>query len=145
MSVDNRFVTNIRTERGIIVDWIIKLLIGLAIVGVIGFDAASILVNSFTLDSGADDIAISVSTGITGGNKNQFTDLEIYDLAVTALQDPDNGVSNAKVVKEGTGIDPQTGEVTVKLRRTASTVIVKHIGAIKHWAVSTAESSSTTQ
>ena len=138
-------MNRLRSERGVVFDWLLKLLIGLAIFGVVGYDAGSILVNTFTLDSGADDIAIAVSTGITAGNKGQFTDEQIYDLAVAAVDDPDIGVKDAKVLREGTGIDPQSGTVSIKLRRVANTLIVGRIGAIKHWATATAESSSTTQ
>jgi hypothetical protein len=136
-------VNQIRSERGIITDWLVKLAIGLAVVGVIGYDAGSILVNSFTLDTGATDLAVAVSTEITQGARRNYRPEEIYALATEVLESGDTGVEGAKIVKDGTTMEAD-GTVVITLRRTADTLIVKRIGAIKDWARATASGQSGT-
>ncbi|HJR45220.1 MAG TPA: hypothetical protein VJ927_06400 [Actinomycetota bacterium] len=128
-----------RDERGIVADWLVKIVIGLAIFGVIGYDVGSILVNTFTLDSAADDIAVGVSLDIGAASRaSQYTPDEVWRLAKARVEDEDEGVEGARVAKEGTFIDP-TGVVHIKLRRAASTLIVERIGAIEDWARATAD------
>ena len=130
---------SIRDERGIVADWLVKLVIGFAIFGVIAFDAGSILVNYFTLDSGADDVAIAVSTTVgTSSSASQYTDQEIRDLAKNEVNAEDGGVDGARVSKDGTEID-DAGVVHIRLRRVADTLVVKRIGAIAKWARATAD------
>lgn len=129
----------LREQRGIVADWLVKLVIGFAIFGVIAFDAGSILVNYFTLDSGADDVAIGVSTTVGSSSAaSNYTDQEIRELAIAEVNADDGGVDGARVMKEGTDID-DTGVVHIRLRRVASTLIVKRIGAIAKWARATAD------
>ena len=130
---------SIRSERGIVADWLVKLVIGFAIFGVIAFDAGSILVNYFTLDSGADDVAIAVSTTVgTASKAVNYTPEEIRRLAIAEVDDESGGVDGARVMKEGTDID-DGGVVHIRLRRVADTLIVKRIGAIAKWARATAD------
>jgi hypothetical protein len=127
-----------RDERGIIADWLVKLVIGFVVIGVIGFDAGSILVNYFTLDTAANDVAVAVST--TVGNQSaaaNYTDEEIRELALAEVKAEDGGVEGAKVLRQGTEVD-DTGVVHIRLRRVADTLVVKRIGAISHWARSIA-------
>ena len=140
---DNRPVTTLRNQRGLIASWLAKIVIGIAVFGVIAFDAGSILVNLFTLDSAADDVAIAISLEVTRSSANQFTDEEIFDLAREVVASPDNGVEGAKVLRKGTDVDDE-GVVHVRLRRSADSLIVKRIGAIEDWAEATAEGSSGT-
>ena len=137
-------MTSLRTERGIVASWLAKIVIGMAIFGVIAYDAGSIMVNFFTLDSAADDLAIAVSLEVGNrGNATNFTDPEIYDLAQDLVASPENGVEGAKVLRNGTSIDEE-GVVHIKLRREADSLVVKRIGAIEDWAKATAEGSSGT-
>ena len=130
---------SIRDERGIVADWLVKLVIGFAIFGVIAFDAGSILVNYFTLDSGANDVAIAVSTTVGSSSQaSNYTPQEIRELAAAEVDSEDGGVDGARVMKEGTDID-EAGVVRVRLRRVADTLIVKRIGAIADWARATAD------
>jgi hypothetical protein len=125
-----------RNEQGIIADWLVKLVIGMFLFGVILFDVGAILVNFFTLDSAADDVAVAVSTDVGAGEDNQFTDQEIFKLVKEVVASPDNGVQDARVLRRGTGIDDE-GTVTIRLRRVADTLVVGRIGAIEDWAKAT--------
>lgn len=128
-----------RDERGIIGDWLVKLVIGFAIFGVIAFDAGSILVNIFTLDSHADDVAVAVSTSVGNSSAaSNYTAEEIRRLALAEVNAEEGGVEGAKVLKQGTGID-EAGIVRIRLRRVADTLIVKRFSAIAKWARATAD------
>jgi hypothetical protein len=125
-----------RNERGIIADWLVKVVIGMVVFGVILFDVGAILVNFFTLDSAADDVAIAVSTDVGAADVRQFTDQEIFQMVKVVVDSPDNGVKDARVLRRGTGID-EDGVITIRLRRIADTLIVDRIGAIEDWAKAT--------
>ena len=125
-----------RNEHGIIADWLAKVVIGMVVFGVILFDVGAILVNFFTLDSAADDVAVAVSTDVGAGEVNQFTDQEILKMVKEVVASPDNGVQDARVLRRGTGIDDD-GTITIRLRRVADTLVVGRIGAIEDWARAT--------
>lgn len=130
---------SIRDERGIVADWLVKLAIGFTVIGVIGYDAGSILVNYFTLDSGADDVAVSVSTTVGSTSAaSGYTDEEIRQLALAVVNSEEAGVEGARVLRRGTDID-QAGVVHIRLRRVADTLLVKRIAAIAKWARATAD------
>jgi hypothetical protein len=123
-------------ERGIIADWLVKVAIGMVVFGVILFDVGAILVNFFTLDSAADDVAIAISTDVGAADVRQFTDQEILEMVKEVVGSPDNGVQDARVLRRGTGID-EDGTITIRLRRVADTLVVGRIGAIEDWAQAT--------
>lgn len=117
-------------ERGVVADWIAKLVVGLALVGVVIFDAGSILVNFFTLDSTANDMAVSITTSIVSKDIDPTTQ-EVEDEAEELAKE-----MGVKLVRAD--VDRQ-GRVHIRLKRTADTVIVRHIGAIEDWATATAD------
>jgi|SRR5687768_3247601 len=130
---------SIRDERGIVADWLVKVIVGIAIFGVIGYDAGSIAVNHFNLDSGAKDVANAVSLDVGSRSEaRNYTADEIFRLAQAQVEADDGGVDGARVLRDGTLITPE-GIVHVRLGRVADTLIVKRIGAIKKWARATAD------
>ena len=120
-----------RDERGVVISWLVKLLLGLAVFGVILFDAGSIIVNFFGLDSAADEIAVAVSTSVRSGEiaPNDRSSLE------TATKEL---AKEAKAKLVSVNVD-QDGVLHVRLKRTAKTLIVGRIGPIKKWAKATAD------
>jgi hypothetical protein len=133
---DNAAMTIRRDERGVIINWLVKVLITLAILGVAVFDAGSIAVNFFGLSSAADDAAIAVATAVQGGGVEPNNPKELNDRAVEAVADTGAQVVEVTVDREG--------NVHVKLKRRAKTLVVGRIGPIKHWARATAEGTSGT-
>lgn len=118
-----------RDERGLITAWLVKLLVGFAVTAIVLYDAGSIAVNFFTLDSTADDIAVAL---IPSGGRLEPSDIaEISkDAAALAAQ------SNAKLLD----LDiEQDGIVRIKIRRRADTLVVKRIGFMRDWTRATAE------
>jgi hypothetical protein len=122
-------MVNLRDERGVILDWLLKTMFFLAIIGVILFDLGSIAVNYIGLNSTANDIANTVSTSIAGGDVDPTDQTAIQGQAKALAQD-----AAARLVRVKVDVD---GIVHVKLKRTARTLIVNHIGAIKKWALAT--------
>ncbi|MGH2787136.1 MAG: hypothetical protein ACRDJV_04390 [Actinomycetota bacterium] len=122
-------------ERGIIADWLVKLLAGLAIAGVVIFDVGSVLVNFFTLDSTADDIATEIIHSLTTKEINATQ----HDIEAKA----EELAYEAEVRLVRAELDPE-GVLHIRLRRTASTLVVTRIGPIEDWAVATANADAAT-
>lgn len=125
-----------KDDRGIVVSWLVKIVIGLAIAGVILFDAGAIVVNFFGLDGAADEIANQMSTDITAGT---ITDFEEHELKAQARKEARK--REAKLTKFS--IDAQ-GDIHVRLKRTADTLIVSRIPWIEDWGTQTAEGQAST-
>ncbi|MDQ3955357.1 MAG: hypothetical protein M3285_07400 [Actinomycetota bacterium] len=138
-----------RDERGIILNWLVKFAIALAIGGVILFDAGSIAVNYFGLDSAADEVANQIATDVASGSIPE-TDLRFVKQCVknptandlcraleTAVKEQD-----ARLIRSG--VD-QKGTLKIRLRRTADTLVVSKIGFIEDWATTTVEGRSSTK
>lgn len=124
-------------ERGVVVDWLLKLVLMLAILGVVVYDAGSIIVNHFTLDTAANDTANAISLAISGRpfppNQNELL-LEVKQLVASG----ETGADTARVVPNGTFIDT-SGVVHIMLRRTADTIVVEQIEAFRDWGKATAD------
>ncbi|MFP5297690.1 MAG: hypothetical protein ACLGHL_01725 [Actinomycetota bacterium] len=117
-------------EAGIIVAWLVKIVIGFALFGVVAFDAGSIVYNFFTLDQAAKDIAndLSVDT-ITPSNGLRLDQLE--DQARALAKEVGARLTKLEVSPEG--------DVSVQLKRKATTLLVSRIGPIEDWARATAD------
>jgi hypothetical protein len=126
---------DLHDERGIIVSWLVKLAIGLALVAVVLFDAGAIAVNAFTLSSTAGDIANALATSVqqSGSATVSESGLEVQakELAKEA---------GAKLVS--VTVDTNERVVKVELKRRADTLVVSRIGAIEDWGRATAEGQS---
>ena len=129
-------------EQGVIVTWLVKVLLMLAVFGSIAFDGAAILVNTFTLDSAADDAAIFLSLQI---EPDQFgtNDQEVLLAAQNFIASAESSAPDAKVVPSGTHVDEQ-GVIHVKLKRTANTLIVSRVERIRKWGIARGEGSAST-
>ena len=127
----------------------VKVLIGLAIGGVIIYDAGSIAVNFFGLDSKADEIANEVATEIATGSTSQAdlnalktcsrrpTSHELCQLLQKKAKEAD-----AKLIKVTVDLK---NNLKVRLRKTADTLIVSRIGFIEDWGTATAEGRASTE
>jgi hypothetical protein len=121
-------------ESGIIVSWLIRIVVLLAVIGIVGFDLGSIVVNNVTLSSTAEEIAVAVSIDVTDQRGALFPDTRIYDMTVAELQAEE--IDNVRVVRKGTEIDEE-GIIHVRLRRRAETLVADLIGPVKKYTVST--------
>lgn len=137
-----------RDDRGVVLNWLVKLLIGLAVGGVILFDAGSIAVNFFGLDSAADEVANSFATQIASGDVSETEARSLGACGARKAATPlcqelkDKAKEyNARILEVTLDLK---GEVKVRLRRTADTLIVKRIGPIEDWGTATAEGRAST-
>lgn len=132
-----------RDERGIIISWLVRILLGLALLGVVVFDAGAIAVNYFAVDKTADEVALAVSTALKTGtpaspnvecNRRSTVPacVTVYDIA------RDHGV---KIVSAR--FDEQ-GVFYVHLRSTARTLVVRRVGAIEGWGKASASAEAAT-
>jgi hypothetical protein len=112
--------------------WMLRVVIIFAAVGVILFDAGSIAVNFFTLDSKADEIAIVLSTRITNGELNGASPVE-----VTRAADELATEAGARLVKAEVASD---GGITVRIRRRADTLAIGRVKQLDDWVKATADS-----
>jgi hypothetical protein len=102
------------------------------VVGIVIYDGGSILVNLFTLDSRADEIAIELTTGVSA---SALTLATVEPQARELAQE-----SGARLVS--VTIDGPTVRVT--LRRRASTLVVGRISFLEDWARATATGQAAT-
>ena len=117
----------VHDERGLITGWFAKLLIGFAVVGVLIYDGGSIVVNLFTLDSRADEIAIELTTGASPG---RLTLASIEPRARELAKESGARLSSLRV---------ENNIVYVELKRKASTLVVGRISFLEDWTRSTAQ------
>lgn len=132
-----------RDENGIVVAWLLRVVIGFAIVGVFVFDAGSIAINFFSLDGAADEVAVEVSTELATGadvTPNLKCGRRSTDPACRVVYE----VAREKKVRIVSAHFDQQGIFHVELERTAETLVVGHIGAISDWATASASAQADT-
>jgi hypothetical protein len=124
-------------ERGLVLSWLLRVLVMVALTGVFLYDAGSIAANFFTLDGQADEIAVEVSTLASTGTQavpNLRCNRRSRAPACVAVY----SVARRHGVRVVAASYDQQGVFHIELRRTASTLLVKHVGAIEDWATATA-------
>jgi hypothetical protein len=133
-----------RDERGLVVAWLVRIVVGLALLAVVLFDAGAIVVNYFSVDGTADEVALAVAADVIGSGRDPVPNLrcrrrspdptcrEVFDVA----RDEDVSVVSASFDQEGV--------FHVEVRRTAKTLLVGRIGAIEDWATATASAQADT-
>lgn len=130
-------------ERGLVVSWLVRVLLGLAILGVVLFDAGSIVVNFFSLDGTADEVAVAVVTDLAVG-VDPVPNLQCNRRSSDALCRKAYDTARARGVRITSAHFDQQGVFHVELKRTADTLIVGRIGAIEDWATATASAQADT-
>lgn len=133
----------LRDESGIVVAWLLRVVIGLALVGVVVFDAGAIAINFFSLDGAADEVAVEVSTDLATGadvTPNLKCRRRSADPACRVVYE----VAREKGVRVVSAHFDQEGIFHVELERTADTLIVQHIDAIADWAKASASAQADT-
>jgi hypothetical protein len=119
-------------ERGLVAGWAIKLLLFLALLGVVIYDGAAIAVNAFQLDSISQEIAVDVT--------EKLDDAPLHSLEKSAKELARS--HQARLVKVELSEDKEVLWVTV--RREADTVVVSRFSRIEQWGQGTATGKSFT-
>jgi len=134
--VDTRAHASSRAQRSalrdrgddgdIIGSWLIKVALTLAVLGVIAFDGISVLSTNVTLEDTAFGSA-RAATDATQDNRNVQL---AYDRA-QAFASEQNLLNTVDPTSVRFGAD---GSVTVTVTRTATTLVLQHLGSLKDWA-----------
>ena len=109
----------------IVLGWLTKLVVGLGLLGLIAFDA--IAIGSARL-SVQDQAGASARAASESYLQNHDAQAAYQAAAVAAEADPANEVPPSSFTAE------HDGTVTLRVRRTAGTLVVQHIGWIDQWA-----------
>lgn len=109
-------------ERGMITKTVLLILIVFALLGVTIIDGSSILFGKWQLSDIADSAAIDAAVSYANGHDEKKA-LESAQLVLND-RDPD-----AKIT--GLEVDPRTDQITLTIEKTASTLIIGNIGALK--------------
>ena len=118
----------LRDERGVIVDWLARTVLFLALLGLVLFDGTSAAVNYLGLQGVVDETAAVVSADLTGSSRP--TETQIAEEAAALAEE-----HGARLVKAE--MDSQ-GMVLIKMRRNATTLFLGRISAAKKWTRATA-------
>lgn len=114
-------------ERGIVVSWIIKVVLGIAIVGLAAVEGGSIMFTKL----GVQDAAESGATaGVEVLTQNPRDCRGAGQVAATAVIDRDSEIE-ASAVKWTCFTD---GRFRLTVKKEASTILIGRISAIEDWA-----------
>jgi len=121
----------LRADRGgIVVGWLVKLAVTMAVVGVIGYEAIAVSVAYVNVqDDGSEAARAAGDMWFNGGKDLQKS----FDAAY------------AYASEHGDTIDPKSfsispdGDVALKITKTANTLLIYRVKAIQHWGVRSAE------
>ena len=110
-------------DRGdIILGWLTKLVLVLAVVGVVGFDAISLVQARFQ----ASDRATTAASAAAADYAQNKDVQKAYNAAFATTTDGDS-------IETDTFAIGRDGVVTLRLHREATTLLVEKIGPIKKW------------
>ena len=120
-------------ERGLVGKALVILFVVIIIIGLMAVEAGSIIFTKLSVDNTADSAAAEGERALASSHSATEacaaakasaleSDKEIHFVACTAV--------------------PQTGEITIKIRKTAPTLIVRRIGFLRKLGVVKATSSS---
>ena len=126
-------MTLLQDERGIAVNWMAKLVIFLALLGVIIYDVSALAVNAFQLDSLVDEIAVTVST--SAGDRPSLFELEQEADKIARRQ-------GAKLTE--LEVDDREGTLRVTVKREAETLVVRRFSQTEDWGRMSATGRSST-
>jgi membrane-associated protease RseP (regulator of RpoE activity) len=109
---------------GIVVGWLFKIVLGLAFFALVAFETGAIVVAKVT----ADRVAINAADEAGQVYESTGSSAKAEDAAKKVAEQEDTAVVKFRIINGGRDV-----EVTV--RKIASTLIVKHIGGIRKFAI----------
>ena len=122
--------THVRGDRGdIVLGWLTRLTVALAVLGVIGFDLVALGVGRLQAEDHAQAAARAAAKSWSSTQDLQTS----YEAALAQVAE-DAGPS-ATVLPEGFAVATD-GAVTLTVEHTAATLLVEKIGPARSWATS---------
>jgi hypothetical protein len=116
-----------RDERGIVASWLIKVILGIAVIGLVFVEGGSILFAKFSAQDAAETGA---NAGIEALASNPRDCQGAVDVASAKVHERDPEI---RVVAEKTTCLPG-GSFRMRVRKEAATIVVGRISAISDWA-----------
>jgi hypothetical protein len=114
-----------RDNGSIVIGWLTKLVVFIALAGVVLFDAVSV----GTAHLGATDDANQAAFAASADYRTSHSVQSAFTAAVDSITNV-----NERVLRRGFVIDPD-GTVHLLLERTAKTVVMHDIGPLRHFGV----------
>ncbi len=121
---ERRLHAGAHDERGLVGKALVITLLILAVLGVGALDAVSILSARYRTADAADRAA----------EETAYAYKQSHDLrgaCQTAVETVEEANHTARIPKGGCVIDPGTGDVTITVRETASTIVAKRVDALE--------------
>lgn len=125
-----------RDERGLLFSSLARMLIVLALLGAVLFDAAAIAVNFFRLDGIARDAAVAVAD-LVDEREVSYRDSVGLKRAAREVVKPEG----ARIVSITADLE---GTVIIEIRREAPTILVQRIDALSKYGRTTATARANT-
>jgi cytoskeletal protein RodZ len=111
-------------DRGdIVLGWLTKLIVVFGVLGLIGFDGISLVQAHFQ----AADRATTAASAAADEYKNSHDVQKAYNAAFATVAGDDT-------IETKTFQVSQDGTVKLRLHHTATTLVLRHIRPLKHWA-----------
>jgi hypothetical protein len=127
----------IRDERGVVVDWLLKIGLVLVVGGVVLFDSGSIVVNRLSAEATADDVATLAANEVAFGGET-FTEADVEE--AVEVEATRHGVKLLKFT-----YDSSEGEIYVKVRKRATTMVAGRFDVFDDWVRATGEATASTR
>ena len=134
----------LRDERGVVTGWFVRVLLALAIAGVILFDAAALVINYFGLDSTADEMAVALVTHVDNLQPGQMVNCDARNAVGPPFCMTAHELANESEATLLEASRDAEGRITVRLRRTAETVLVRRLGFLRKYGVARAQGTAGT-
>jgi hypothetical protein len=108
----------------IVVGWLTRVVLVLAVIGVLGYDAVAIGQGRVNAADEADQIAQDAH--------DTWADTHSVDKAYATARD-EAAANGDSIPKGGFTIEPKHGLVTVKVQHSVDTLVIKHFGFSRPW------------
>ena len=124
-------MTRVRGDRGdIVLGWLTKLVVVLAVLGVVAFDLVALGVGRLQ----AEDRAAAAARAAVSSWSSSKDVQAAYEAALARVAE-DGGALEDTIDPGSFRVDPD-GAVTLTLRHTATTLVVEKVGPARPWATS---------
>lgn len=131
-----RIISTDEPDRGdIVLGWLTRLSVTLALLGLVGFDLISLAAGRFQVQDHASTAALAAQTSWHDTKNVQAS----YDAGLKALADA--GAAQDQIDPNTFSVGPD-GTVTLTVTHRVATLLVERIGPTRSWAVERATASS---
>jgi Flp pilus assembly protein TadG len=121
-----RLTARVRDESGLVGKMVVTLLLIVLLVGIVAVEAGSIIFTKLSLENTASTAAADGARELAATHSR---DGACQAAAISVIDSDDSAEMKLCVA------NPQTGEVTIRVRKVASTLIVQHVSFLRKLGV----------